>query len=125
MVYDYLIEKKYRQSPKGKKTQTIKDWKKRNIIDTDYSLLYDCYIAETHCWICGIEFNNDISNLRRCLDHDHETGEPRYICCSLCNLSILREYPKKYHGGYKLQYLNNKIINKKFFKKKIYININK
>ena len=69
------------------KTYKINEWKRANIIDTDWDLLYDIFMKETNCWICGIEFD-DIYK-RKCLDHDHDTGECRYICCSYCNLHTI------------------------------------
>ena len=36
--------------------------------------------------ICDNEFKDSRD---RHLDHDHETGEVRYICCRTCNLYIL------------------------------------
>ena len=70
-----------------KKQHHISVWKERGIIDDDFDALYDYYIEQTNCMICDIDFN--IS--KKTLDHDHETGEPRYVCCNRCNCGILRE----------------------------------
>ena len=75
---------KWRKTPNGRKFDTINSWKYRKIIDNDYGLLYDTYLNETHCWICGMHHS-------KCLDHDHETGEVRFICCGYCNLKILNK----------------------------------
>ena len=64
------------------KNSMIRSWKEQGIIDTDYDLLFDLYIKQTHCWICGKEY---LVRKDRQLDHDHDTGEPRYICCRGCN----------------------------------------
>ncbi len=81
--------KKYRDSSlKEKKRCRIKGWKEYGIIDDDLSAVYDYYIKETHCWICGKEYTKSIN---RHLDHDHETGELRYICCRTCNTRLLRK----------------------------------
>jgi DNA-directed RNA polymerase subunit RPC12/RpoP len=69
-----------------RKSIRINNWKNIGIIDSDFDSLYKTYIKETHCWICGREFTN--SRFRH-LDHDHETGEPRYICCIKCNTKVL------------------------------------
>lgn len=72
-----------------RKTNRINNWKTIGIIDTDWDLLYEEYIKTTHCWICSREFTS--SRIRH-LDHDHKTGEPRYICCVGCNTRLLSEY---------------------------------
>jgi hypothetical protein len=79
--------KKYTISPKGIKSHRIYNWKRQGIIDEDLSAVYDYYIEQTHCMICLKEYKN---NKDRCLDHDHETGEIRYICCNKCNRHLLR-----------------------------------
>jgi len=85
-----ILEKKilHRQTEGHKKSFKICDWKRQGIVDTDYSALYDAYLKETNCYICGNEFKNSRD---RHLDHDHDTGEVRYICCSNCNRHFLAE----------------------------------
>ena len=78
--------KKYNSTPDGKKKARIGNWKQIKIKDEHFDELYDYYIAETHCMICDNEFKDSRD---RHLDHDHETGEVRYICCRTCNLYIL------------------------------------
>lgn len=77
------------QKTKGKKSHTLSSWKYLGIKDEDLSLVYDYFITQTHCWICGVKYRK---SKERCLDHCHETGEIRYICCSNCNLNVLRKY---------------------------------
>ena len=81
-------KKEYNQSEKGVKTRIISHWKSRGILDEDLSAVYDYYIKQTHCMICLIEYKDSFD---RCLDHDHETGEIRYICCRHCNSTFLTE----------------------------------
>tara|TARA_R110002072_G_scaffold97883_1_gene215388 strand:+ start:259 stop:639 length:381 start_codon:yes stop_codon:yes gene_type:complete len=76
------------QTEKGIKSSRISRWKQRGIIDEDLSAVYDYYIKQTNCMICLTEFRN---SKERNLDHDHLTGEIRYICCRGCNTNLLRE----------------------------------
>ena len=81
------LQQKRRNNPQYQFVDKRGSWKRQGIIDSDYKLLYDCYKSQTHCWICLKEYkeSND-----RCIDHDHDSGEPRYICCRSCNISIVR-----------------------------------
>ena len=76
-----------KSKPHSQFVDKIGSWKRQGIIDSDYKLLYDCYKSQTHCWICLKEYK---SSYDKCIDHDHETGETRYICCRSCNISIVR-----------------------------------
>ena len=80
--------KEYNQSEKRIKGTRINKWKSRGIIDEDLSAVYDYYIEQTHCNICLKEYKNSKD---RHLDHDHKTGEIRYICCNTCNSIFLRD----------------------------------
>ena len=68
------------------KSYKINNWKQMGIIDTDLDLLYEFYILQTNCMVCGIEFKD---RRNRHLDHNHSTGDVRYICCCKCNTSFL------------------------------------
>ena len=80
--------KEWKQSPEGKKSIRISAWKTRGIIDEDLGAVYDYYFKQTNCMICLKQFK---STKDRHLDHDHDTGEIRYICCNNCNCHLLRE----------------------------------
>ena len=73
------------------KNRTISNWKRIGVIYDDYDKLFEEYNKETHCWICNKEF--DKRNNRH-LDHDHATGEPRYICCRGCNTKVIADWDK-------------------------------
>tara|TARA_R110002110_G_scaffold367699_1_gene577504 strand:- start:263 stop:751 length:489 start_codon:yes stop_codon:yes gene_type:complete len=114
--------KNYDQSPAGKKSNRISHWKSIGIIDEDLGAVYDYLIKETHCMICFKEYKDSQD---RCLDHDHDTGEIRYICCQNCNVHFLREKNPVYtkpHNTNTSGYLNISYVKrdkKWIFKKQI------
>jgi len=85
--YQYNKEKinEFRSNnPKYVKSYTIYKWKKRGLIYEDYDKLYDYYLSVEECENCGIELNQD-TGTKKCMDHDHNTGEFRNILCMTCN----------------------------------------
>jgi len=83
---------KYASDPKVRKRSKIDRWKRQGIIDSDFDLLFDAVNEESNCYICLKEFK---FNYDRCIDHDHNTGEVRYILCRNCNGNLLRGENKK------------------------------
>tara|TARA_R110002096_G_scaffold56691_1_gene144527 strand:- start:254 stop:571 length:318 start_codon:yes stop_codon:yes gene_type:complete len=83
------IEYRAKNREQYHKNYTIYNWKFAGIEDEDFDLLYDVFMKETNCWICGKKFNKIKKYDLKCLDHEHETGESRYICCSECNLHVI------------------------------------
>jgi len=86
--YNKKNKEKYkaqRQTPEGKKSKTIRNWRFLGVIETDYYTfdeLYEAYIYCGHCELCDKEFPDTFD---RCLDHDHKTGIFRNIVCRGCN----------------------------------------
>jgi len=79
--------KKYKQTPKGKKINIISMWKRRGLIDDNYNKLYDDYLENTECQECGVTYGvlGDGTTFK-CMDHDHETGLFRNFLCTGCNV---------------------------------------
>ena len=87
-------QKKYKQSPAGKKAQKIASWKYQGIIveENDWDYFYDLFLSITNCQMCQKELTIDKRNTHstKCADHDHNiTDRPnvRYICCNECNVN--------------------------------------
>ena len=79
--------KKYNQTEQRKKSNRITNWKKSGVICDDFNKLYDYYINCCNCEECNIELiEGYYGNNKRCLDHNHETGEFRNILCNTCNI---------------------------------------
>ena len=81
-------QKVYYQTPAGKKSNRINDWKKRGVIHDDFNELYEKYINTELCELCNCKLTVDKRKTKttRCLDHDHETGEFRNVICNSCNV---------------------------------------
>ena len=71
----------YSQTPIGKKVAMMTKWRGRGVINVTDEM-YNHYVATTHCECCSKEFS---SSRDRHLDHDHETGEYRWVICCSCN----------------------------------------
>lgn len=78
--------KQYRQSPQGKKSNTIAKWKYLGLTG-DHERVYTMYQNATKCAVCKKPFGKkgDGTGRFKCMDHNHETGQFRSIRCSNCN----------------------------------------
>jgi len=86
--------KVYYQSPAGIKSMRKKNWKRGGVKWNDFDELYKRYINSERCETCGKEYTITKGGyFDRCLEHNHETGEVRSICCNSCN-SKMREKDK-------------------------------
>ena len=90
---------------------TIKNWKSRGLIYSDYDELYQIYINTMACEHCLKEFQ---STRDRCLDHCHITGQFRKIVCQKCNV---HDTYIKYPDGYTDE--NKKKYDKKYYENNI------
>lgn len=79
--------KEYKKTEAGKKSQRISNWKNKGVINDDYDKLYEIYINTKNCEECNVELVEGWKgNNKRCLDHDHKTGEFRNVLCNTCNV---------------------------------------
>ncbi len=101
--------KEYRQTPKFKKYNKIKNWKNQGLIG-DYEDIYNKFINTTNCDLCNIELCEGLKGSnKKCMDHDHNTGLFRNIVCTKCNSN--RSDKKKRNdniSGYKNVFYNKK-----------------
>jgi len=75
--------RQYRSTPNGKKRCVIADWKHQGL-KGDYENIYERFINTKYCDKCNVFLEGKGGN-RRCMDHDHTTGQFRMVCCSRCN----------------------------------------
>ena len=83
-------QKIYGQTPQGKKRYTVGNWKKRGATG-DLKGFYDnIYLPTTKCQVCKTKFK---PTRDKCMDHDHLSGEIRFVLCRKCNC---HDYWKKH-----------------------------
>ena len=67
---------------KSHKAITKWNWKNRGLITDEFEEIYQQYIYSSNCELCGNEYK---SRNDRQMEHCHETGKFRNICCRSCN----------------------------------------
>jgi len=69
----------------AKRHDKIKDWKKKGLKETKEFMnqIYEEYLRSEECELCGEPYSK---HNRKNMEHNHETGEFRNICCHRCNL---------------------------------------
>ena len=74
--------KEYRKTEQWEKQNRMCKWRCRGVKNVNDEL-YDYFINCDNCEACGCEF---IENNKKCLDHDHDTGDFRFVLCNKCNV---------------------------------------
>lgn len=82
--------KVYWQTPKGKRTKRISEWKRSYKLKGDLGMIYDKFINTEKCEICDRILTDDkrATSTRKSMDHNHTTGYFRWICCHRCNTQM-------------------------------------
>jgi len=74
---------------KNYKDQVIYNWKSYGIVCDDWDKLYEKYTETSLCEICNVKLiNGNFGSNKKAIDHNHNTGEVRYICCHSCNMNV-------------------------------------
>jgi len=71
----------------------FKAWRRSNIKIPNKEEFKKIWNETTHCQLCNLQLvdkQTEHSSNRKCLEHDHESGYWRSICCHRCNMSMRR-----------------------------------
>ena len=96
----------YKDPIKKKKYTKINTWKSSGLTG-DYEAIYNRYINTNNCDLCNVFLEGKGIN-KKCMEHNHTTGEFRNIVCHSCNMNKSdRKKPKSNTTGYKNIYYDN------------------
>jgi len=101
-------QREYYETPQYKKSNTICNWKTKGLIG-DYEAIYDRYINTNNCDLCNILLcEGRKGGNKKCMEHDHNTGEFRNVVCHACNMNKSDTKKRKNNTtGYKNVYYHN------------------
>tara|TARA_R110000751_G_scaffold160614_1_gene266252 strand:+ start:1642 stop:2193 length:552 start_codon:yes stop_codon:yes gene_type:complete len=79
---------KYREGEKFQKSNTLSVWKSWGL-KGNLEIIWERYCNTIICDLCNIELTLDkkITSTRKCMEHNHKTGEFRNIVCHKCNMT--------------------------------------
>jgi hypothetical protein len=100
------------------KDECIWRWKNSGIVCDDYELLYERYINTKFCEKCNCKLvSGNFGSNKKAIDHNHITGEVRFICCHSCNMNDKLKYRNNTSGHKNIRY--NKRFNNYKYEKQI------
>ena len=89
-------KKEYYQTEAGIKRHRIAHWKSyegMSFVDYDWDEIYITYVSTDFCNYCDVELvEGQFGSNKKCLDHNHKTGEIRGILCNTCNSNEVFRY---------------------------------
>jgi len=80
---------KYNKSVNGNKIYRKTTWKFQGLNMENFEEIYERYTMAIFCDICECVLEGNGRN-KKCMDHDHDTGEFRNIVCNYCNIHICK-----------------------------------
>ena len=97
-----LYMREYMKTPNGKKSCCLTKWKQYGLIG-NYDEIYERFIKTEKCDLCNLELiEGHKGKYKKCMDHNHETGEFRNVVCNGCNSAKTdRKKQKNSTSGYK------------------------
>ena len=97
-----LYMREYMKTPNGKKRCCLTKWKQQGLIG-NYDEIYERFIKTEKCDLCNLEFiEGHKGKFKKCMDHNHQTGEFRNVVCHGCNLMKTdRKLKKNSSTGFK------------------------
>ena len=91
---DNAKHRAYSRTAGGIRLGRLCNWRKRGVIfasKEEESAFYLLFINTHNCELCGMKFDDNYRNQKRCLDHCHISGLVRNIVCRSCNSSLPRQ----------------------------------